>query len=184
MKIRQLFCAVALGMMSFAAQATVYTYTGNTFDFDSINTTPSHITAQFDFDFENSPLASAGMYSFRSWDIQAGTIHLSSANDDTMLGFFSFDAAMNISGWYFSGTDIVTDDSIQSLSANYSFFSPNQASDIALAQNPLRAASVYDNQGSWTVSAAADVPEPASMLLLGIGAAACAGATRRKRMAA
>jgi len=184
MKVRQLFCAVALGFMSFAAQATVYTYTGNTFDFDTINTTPSHVTAQFDFDFANSPLASAGLYSFNSWDIQAGSIHLSSANGDDMLGFFSFDTAMHVTGWYFNGTDAVTDDSIQSLSANYSFFSPNQASDIALAQNPLRAASVYDNQGTWAAAAAADVPEPASMLLLGIGAAACAGATRRKRMAA
>jgi hypothetical protein len=78
----------------------------------------------------------------------------------------------------------ITDDSIQSLSTNYSFFSPNGASDIAIAQNPLRAASVYDNQGSWSVAAAADVPEPASMLLLGVGAAACAGVRRRKRLPA
>lgn len=184
MKIRQLSCVAALGMMSFAAQATVYTYTGNTFDFDTINATPSHITATFDFDFANSPLASFDLYNFYSWDIQAGAVSLSSANNDTVLGFFSFDAAMNITGWYFNGTDAVSGDSAQSLSADYSFFTPNQASDIVLAQDPLRAASVYGNQGRWTAAAAADVPEPAGMLLLGIGAAACAGARRRARVPA
>ena len=42
---------------------------------------------------------------------------------------------------------------------------------------------LMDNPGTWTV-AGAEVPEPASLGLLGIGAAAYAGARRRRRPAA
>lgn len=186
MKLRQFLVAAALGMASLTAQATVYTYTGNFFDLNTIDATPSRIVATFEFDFENSPFAKKFQtYAFKSWDVQAGSVHLSSANGNVLLNRFSFDSAMNITGWFFSAIDDFDDENetIQSLSENYSIFAPNAAGDTVMVWDSLREASIYNNQGSWTVSEAA-VPEPVSLFLLGIGAAAYAGARRQKRTAA
>jgi hypothetical protein len=181
MKIIQCLAAATLGLASLTAQATVYTYTGNAFDFDTIGLAPGHVTARFEFDFDNSPFAAWDWYNFKSWDMRAGSVHLSSAQNDVLLSRFSFDSAMNITGWYFGGHDSESlsdyTKAISSLSSDYSFYAPNQASDIVIVKNPLHSASIYGNQGSWSVSAS--VPEPTSLFLMVIGAAACAGLRNR-----
>lgn len=184
MKPTKLVIAAALAAMSCAAQANIYTYTGNAFDFDTIGTTP--ISATFEFDFANSPMAKYDRYEFKSWDVHSGFIHLSSANGDALQNRFSFDNSGNITGWFFNAgkqSGNYADGNIQSLSADYSFFAPNTASDIVLIGNPLHSASIFGNQGTWTHSS--EVPEPMSMLLLAAGGMAWTSTRRRdKRKAA
>lgn len=182
MKAVRFLAAAVFCTSPFAAQATVYSYTGNTFTFDTINSTPSHVVATFDFDFANSTFASLfNTYLFKSWDVRAGSVHFSSANGDVLANRFSFDSNMNITGWYFSAYPVSWDravGNVQSLSANYSAFAPNlPANDLAWAGTET--ADIHDSQGTWSVSN--EVPEPASLLLLGVGGMAYASLLRRQR---
>lgn len=180
MQARTFLAAAALGFLSFAAQADVYTYTGKAFDFDSIGTTP--IVATFEFDLANSPMAAYDTYDFKSWDVRSGFVHLSSANGDVLMNRFSFDASRNITGWFFNAgkqSGNYAEGNIQSLSGDYLFFAPNMAHDIVLVGDPLQSASVYDNQGTWTRMAY--VPEPTSLLLLAAGGIAGAAMRSRKK---
>lgn len=183
MKLRYAFSALAVALATAgAAQAAVYTYTGNTAAFDSIHSEPSRIVAHFDFDFENSYEAVNDVYTFKSWDVSYGCIKLSSAAGHDLWNRFTFDAAMNVTGWYFSAGDpdvLGAVRSIQSLSENFIFFGPNEANDIAIVQDPFRAAAVYGNPGVWSI--APSVPEPATYLMLGLGLAAVGLASRKQR---
>lgn len=99
------------------------------------------------------------------------------------MNSFTFDAAMNITGWFFNASDTAEswlyNENVQSISENFLGHAPNESHDIALLQNPLRAASVYGNQGTWTLAPA--VPEPATYLMLGAGLAAVGLASRKRR---
>ncbi|GGY38099.1 PEP-CTERM sorting domain-containing protein [Pseudoduganella albidiflava] len=184
MKLHQFALAAALAVATLgSAQAGIYTYTGNLATHDYIGDAPSRIVAHFEFDFENSPGAEYHMYEFKSWDVSYGSIHLSSAAGNGLMNSFTFDAAMNITGWFFNASDTAEpwlyNENLQSLSENFLGHAPNEASDIALLQNPLRSAAVYGNQGTWTLAPA--VPEPATYLMLGAGLAAVGFASRKRR---
>lgn len=187
MKPHKFLATITMALMSFAAQANIYTYQGNAFFVNDFGTTP--IVATFDFDFAHSSQSANDIYEFKRWDVQSGSIHISSANGDRLRSRFSFDASRNITGWYFSASSEVNDAyfwNIQSISTDYSDQAPNVAQDIVSIVdwfNPLRSAANYDYQGTWTHLPT--VPEPSSLLLLAAGGIACAGMRRRdKRNAA
>ncbi|WBS05607.1 PEP-CTERM sorting domain-containing protein [Pseudoduganella sp. SL102] len=184
MKLHQFALAAALAVAALgSAQAGIYTYTGNFATHDTIGDAPTRIIAHFEFDFENSPSAEYNAYEFKSWDVSYGSIHLSSAAGNGLMNRFTFDTAMNITGWFFNASDTAEpwnyNANIQSLSDNFIFYAPNEAHDIALLENPLRSAAVYGNQGTWTLAPA--VPEPATYLMLGAGLAAVGFASRKRR---
>ncbi|AXA89896.1 PEP-CTERM sorting domain-containing protein [Massilia sp. YMA4] len=182
MKLRSAVSAVALALVSVcSAQAAVYTYTGNIAEFDYINSAPTRIVAHFEFDFANSPMADYDIYALKSWDVSYGGIKLSSAAGNGLLNNFTFDADMNVTGWFFNASDSLDyaqyTQNIQSLSENFIFFAPNEAHDIIL--DTAGSAAVYRNQGSWSV--APSVPEPATYLMLGLGLAAVGFASRKRQ---
>lgn len=182
MKIRSAVSAVALALVSIcSAQAAVYTYTGNLSTFDSISSEPARIVAHFEFDFENSPDAGNYVYTFKSWDVSYAGIKLGSAAGSVLQNHFTFDAEKNVTGWFFDAT---TDSetralAIQSLSKDFLFFAPNDASDITIIQDPLQAAFVIGAQGTWSI--APSVPEPATYMMLGLGLAAVGFASRKRQ---
>ena len=183
MKVLQCLAAATLAIASCAAQAEVYVYHGNAFEFDSIGTSP--VVATFDFDFAHSDMAQYDTYAFKSWDVRAGSIHLSSANGDLLSNRFSFDGSRNVTGWFFNAgkpSEDYADGNIQSISENYSFFAPNIAHDIVLAGDPLQSASIYGNQGTWTT--VSPVPEPDIAVLVAAGGITCALLRRRQKRAA
>lgn len=182
MKIRSAVSAVALALVSIcSAQAAVYTYTGNLSTFDSISSEPARIVAHFEFDFENSPDAGYHVYAFKSWDVSYADIKLSSAAGHVLQNHFTFDAAKNVTGWFFDATSDVDTRAlaIQSLSKDFLFYAPNEATDISVIQNPLAAAYVFGAQGNWSI--ASSVPEPATYLMLGLGLAAVGFASRKRQ---
>lgn len=176
--------AVALALVSVcSAQAAVYTYTGNLATFDTINSEPTRVIAHFEFDFDNWWSGAGNIYVFKSWDVNYGGIKLSSAAGNGLSNRFTFDADKNVTGWFFNASDTPAYEpakqSIQSISENFLFFSPNEAYDIVVIRDPLEVASVHEAPGTWSI--APSVPEPATYLMLGLGLTAVGFASRKRQ---
>lgn len=165
-----------------AQAATTFNYTGNEFTADYINASKGRLLASFTFDIaddfsgtlddlpwtQRTPLA---------WSTSVGSHSMNSAMPGALGGVNLRFEKGAVTGWYFH---LISDTgAVQSLSADYSFFAPNQAHDIAFSYvHGIDSAAVYGAQGSWTT---APVPEPETYLMLGAGLAVVAAARRKQK---
>jgi len=202
MKIHQLVAAIALAAVSFGAQATLYTYTGNyddnSWDYDG-GYVPRRLTAWFDMDVADPSSPQAGAYHVNSWEISAGTeSHVSqifgSAYGHELKSDFYFDAHKQITGWCFTTEwwSPPSDQGNYGASAGSSSASLPPGSFCAGSPHAFDDVDIWDFQngsypivmltdqpGTWTVQGA-EVPEPASLGLLAMGGLAYAAGRRRR----
>ena len=196
MRIRQLIIAAVLAATALGAQATVYTYTGN-FDYiygPQSDPGPFRMTAWFDIAFDGASPAQPGAYHIDGWAVNDGWFTYTAELGASLYTVFSFDAAGKMTDWYFD-TNVLGDhgdwESFYQWWAHSSSGGrlPNgtvqPAMDFAgydTYRGTLVTMLVENDPGTWTVESTT-VPEPDTLGLLGMGAAAgaVAYAGARKR---
>ncbi|MFP5393339.1 MAG: PEP-CTERM sorting domain-containing protein [Gammaproteobacteria bacterium] len=182
MSFRSIVSAVLLcAAGACSAQDQLYTYTGNTFDHNSITAEPSQLIAHFVFDFDHSPESASGIYSVKHWDATGAQLTFSSAQAGNDAHFrFQFDQNMNVTQWnlwVFGGQSGRS--GMMSLSSD----SWLGAVDMVLydaVSGPY--ATIYGVPGIWQISAL-PVPEPDTYAMLATGVALVAAARRAQRKA-
>ncbi|HJV00600.1 MAG TPA: hypothetical protein VJ752_08635 [Burkholderiaceae bacterium] len=174
MTIRAIACGALLAIAGVSSAADMtYTYTGKLFEHNDITSVPSRLVAHFVFDFEHSPQAADNIYAIKHWDVEAAGLHFSEAMPMDLQFFrFNFDHNKKIVDWQFGAAEASRLSGFLSTSSLYG--QPMDLAGVDVISGPW--ASVYNNPGSWTVSA---VPEPAAYMTLVAGLVCVAGLRRR-----
>jgi hypothetical protein len=189
-----LVCALfAIGLVPSANADTVYTYTGNPFaeffgvDSCSMGVGECSLSGSFTVASPLPDNRAFGAITPLSFSFTDGVNTITSADSLTLN---ILEVATNASGqideWYVHYNVNAPGDTTLELTTDSELFAPSGWGDLTgLVSNVspypfVGNASIFDDSGTWSTPAAAAVPEPSSLMLLGAGFLGLAGLRRTK----